>query len=100
MSSESPGFSGAGIVTTMHEVALHFAREETPCLFATRRYPKDEFARRGNEICELHVRPQVEAENRGKYVAINIETGDWEMDASERRRVPAFDSAFPTRRPG
>lgn len=49
-----------------------------------RRYPKDEFARRGNEIYETHVRPKVETDNRGKYVAIDIETGEWEMDASER----------------
>jgi hypothetical protein len=26
----------------------------------------------------------VEADNQGKYVAIDIETGAWEMDASER----------------
>ena len=49
-----------------------------------RRYPKEEFARRGNEFYELHIRPQVEADNQGKYVAIDIETGAWEMDASER----------------
>jgi len=48
-----------------------------------RRYPKEEFARRGNEIYERDIRPQVEADNKGKYVAIDIETGAWEMDASE-----------------
>ena len=60
-----------------------------------RRYPKEEFARRGSAIYELYVRPQVEADNKGKYVAIDIETGAWEMDASEtaagdrlRLRVP------------
>src|SRR5579872_4873084 len=60
-----------------------------------RRYLKEEFARRGNEIYERDIRPQVEADNKGKYVAIDIETGQWEMDASEiaagdclRTRVP------------
>ena len=58
-----------------------------------RRYPKEEFARRGDEIYERDVRPQVEADNTGKYVAIDIETGAWEMDASElaagdRLRLP------------
>ena len=48
-----------------------------------RRYPKEEFAQRGNAIYERDVRSQVEAENQGKYVAIDIETGEWEMDASE-----------------
>ena len=48
-----------------------------------RRYPKEEFARRGNAIYERDIRPQVEADNKEKYVAIDIETGAWEMDASE-----------------
>ncbi len=49
-----------------------------------RRYPKAEFAQRGNAIYEREIRPQVEADHHGKYVAIDIETGAWEMDASER----------------
>ncbi len=49
-----------------------------------RRYPKEEFARRGKEIYERDIRSQVEADNAGKYLAIDIETGVWEMDASER----------------
>ena len=60
-----------------------------------RRYPKEEFTERGNAIYEQEIRPQVEADNQGKYVAIDIETGAWEMDASEiaagdrlRFRVP------------
>ena len=60
-----------------------------------RRYPKEEFARRGKEIYEREIRPQVEADNKGKYVAIDIETGDWEIDVSEiaareglHRRLP------------
>lgn len=35
-----------------------------------RRYPKEEFALRGNEIYERDIRPQVEADNQGKYVAL------------------------------
>ena len=48
------------------------------------RYSKEEFARRGGEIYERDIRPQVEADNKGKFVAIDIETGAWEMDADER----------------
>ena len=48
-----------------------------------RRYPKEQFARLGNDIYEQTIRPQVEADNHGKYVAIDIETGAWELDASE-----------------
>jgi hypothetical protein len=47
------------------------------------RYSKEEFARRGDEIYESRVRQQVEAGNHGKIVAIDLETGDWEIDASE-----------------
>lgn len=43
------------------------------------RYSKEEFARRGNEIYESQVRPQVEADNYGKIVAIDIETGAFEI---------------------
>ena len=45
------------------------------------RYSKEEFARRGDEIYNRDIRPLVEADNKGKYVAIDIETGAWEMDA-------------------
>jgi hypothetical protein len=43
------------------------------------RYSKEEFARRGNEIYESQVRPQVEQGNHGKIVAIDIETGAFEL---------------------
>jgi len=47
------------------------------------RYSKEEFARRGDEIYEQDIRPLVEAGNEGKYVAIDIETGAYEVDADE-----------------
>jgi hypothetical protein len=43
------------------------------------RYSKEEFARRGDEIYETQVRSQVEEGNHGKIVAIDIETGDFEV---------------------
>jgi hypothetical protein len=43
------------------------------------RYPKEEFARRGDEIYETQVLPQVEEGNHGKIVAIDIETGAFEL---------------------
>ena len=42
-------------------------------------YSKEEFARRGDEIYESQIRPQVEANNHGKIVAIDIETGAFEI---------------------
>jgi hypothetical protein len=43
------------------------------------RYSKEDFAQRGNEIYESQVRPQVEQGNHGKIVAIDIETGMFEL---------------------
>jgi hypothetical protein len=43
------------------------------------RYSKEDFARRGNELYEKQVRPQVEAGNKGKVVAIDIDTGAFEV---------------------
>lgn len=43
------------------------------------RYSKEEFARRGNEIYETQVRSQIEAGNHGRIVAIDIETGAFEV---------------------
>jgi len=42
-------------------------------------YSKEEFARRGNEIYESQVRSQLETGNQGKIVAIDIETGAFEV---------------------
>jgi hypothetical protein len=46
------------------------------------RYSTEEFARRGNEIYEHDIRSLVE-QDRGTFVAIDIETGAWEMDVDE-----------------
>ncbi len=47
------------------------------------RYSKEEFARRGEEIFERVVRPRVEGEDERKFVLIDIETEDFEVDANE-----------------
>ncbi len=43
------------------------------------RYSKEEFIRHGSEIYETQVRSQVEEGNHGKIVAIDIETGAFEI---------------------
>jgi hypothetical protein len=43
------------------------------------RYSKEEFARRGDEIYQSQIRSQVEEGNFGKIVAIDIETGAFEL---------------------
>lgn len=44
-----------------------------------RRYPKVELADRGQKLYESGIRQQVEAGNEGKIVAIDIETGAFEV---------------------
>jgi hypothetical protein len=59
------------------------------------RYSKEEFAQRGDALYESAVRAQVEAGNDGRIVAIDIETGAFEVadevvTASEKllERIP------------
>ncbi len=47
-----------------------------------RLYSKEELAQRGQTLYESSIRQQVEAGNEGKIVAIDIETGDFEVDAT------------------
>jgi hypothetical protein len=47
------------------------------------RYSMDEFARRGDEIYDQRIGPSLEQTSKGKFVAIDIETGEFEVDASE-----------------
>jgi hypothetical protein len=60
-----------------------------------RRYSKEELARRGDAIYEENVRPQVHADDEGKFAAIDIESGEFAVDADElkacrklRKRAP------------
>ena len=43
------------------------------------RYSKEEHARRGDDIYERLVRPHVEVGNLGKIVAIDVDTGAFEV---------------------
>lgn len=56
-----------------------------------RRYSKEELANRGQELYEHGIRQQVEAGNEGKIVAIDIETGDFEVGD---RVIAATDPLF------
>ncbi len=42
-----------------------------------------EVVRHGVEVYEQHLRPQLEAGNHGKFLVINTETGEYEMDADD-----------------
>ena len=59
------------------------------------RYSKEEFARRGDEIYESQVRQQVEEGNHSKIVAIDIETGAFEVDSSEIVACDRLEAHYP-----
>jgi hypothetical protein len=59
------------------------------------RYSQEEFARRGDAIYDRDVAPRLKPEDEGKFVAIDIETGAYEINDDElaacdtlRARVP------------
>jgi hypothetical protein len=47
------------------------------------RYSKEEFARRGDAIYDNELRSLLELGSEGKFVAIDIETGTYEVDSDE-----------------
>jgi hypothetical protein len=55
------------------------------------RHSKEEFARRGDAIYEGELAPHLRPDDRGKLVAIDIETGDYEVDTDE---LAASDRLF------
>ncbi len=60
------------------------------------RYSKEEFTQRGNDIYNGNIRAQVETEqNKGKFVAIDIETGTWEMDADALTACDRLEARIP-----
>jgi hypothetical protein len=65
-----------------------------------RRYSKKEFARRGDAIYENDVRPQLKAADDGKFAAIDIETGEFALDADELKAGNNSSNGFPTRKSG
>jgi hypothetical protein len=65
-------------------------------MFATEpRLSREKLARRGDDVYARQVRPTLRPEDDGKFVAIDVESGTFEMDADEyaavarvHRRVP------------
>ena len=60
------------------------------------RYDLDEFARRGQEVYERVVRPGLRPEDDGKFVAVDIETADYEVDVSDYQAVERLLARLPT----
>jgi len=61
-----------------------------------RRYSKEEFARRGDAIYESAVRPHLKPDDNGKFVAVDIETGTYEVDADEYEACERLSARIPS----
>jgi len=62
---------------------------------AKRRYSKEEFAQRGDSVYDRAVRPHLKPEDDDRFVAVDIETSEFEIDDDEltacdrlRERLP------------
>ena len=58
----------------------------------------EELARRGGEVFDRRVRPSLRPEDDGKFVAVDVVSGEYEMDVDDyaavarlRARVPAAE---------
>ncbi len=62
---------------------------------AKRRFSKGKFARRGDALVESNVRPHLTAADEDKFVAIDIETGEYELDKNEMKAVARLRKRIP-----
>jgi len=50
---------------------------------STSQYSPDEFSRRGQEIYDREIRPNVRPDDNDRFVAIDIESGSYEIDPDD-----------------
>ena len=62
---------------------------------ATTKRTLDELAGLGRDIFDRQVRPALRPEDDGKFIAIDVETGDYEMDADDYAAVARLRSRKP-----
>lgn len=56
----------------------------------------DELARLGNLVFDQQVRPALQPADDGKFVAIDVGTGDYEIDEDDYTAVARLRSRIPT----
>jgi len=59
------------------------------------RLSHEELARRGNEAFDLQIRPVLREEDDGKFVAIDVESGQFEIDEDDRSAVDRLHRRIP-----
>jgi hypothetical protein len=61
-----------------------------------RRRPR-ELARLGSEVFERRVRPMLRPEDDGKFIAVDIQTGEYELDEDDYAAVSRLRGRIPAR---
>lgn len=64
-----------------------------------RRYSKEEFGRRGRALYDKLIRRTYESSHDGQFVAIDIETGEFEIDAKDLDAVHRLYERLPNAQP-
>jgi hypothetical protein len=59
------------------------------------RYSKEEFARRGDALYEKEIQPKLTPKDKGKFLAIDIETGEYELGRDELRTGERLRARIP-----
>ena len=59
------------------------------------RGPVSEVGRLGREAFETHVRPKLVPEDDGKYVVIDVDTGEYEIDADDDTAATRMQERLP-----
>ena len=60
------------------------------------RYPREEVAQRGHQLYQSQIRDRIQAENYGEIVAINLETGDFEIAIDSLTAAKQLLIRYPT----
>jgi len=76
-------------VEKISKESLHISKISSPVL--------DQITKRGKEIYEQDLKRQLEETHRGKYVVINIETGQYVIADTDVEVIEKFREEFPRR---
>ena len=63
------------------------------------RYPKEEYARMAQEIYDVAVRPHLKPTDKGRFVSVDIETGEYEIDDSDYEATMRLWNRMPDPQP-
>jgi hypothetical protein len=59
------------------------------------RYSSDEIAERGQELYDREIRDKLDPSARGKFLVLDIETGEFEIDADQRSALKRVRAKHP-----